>query len=277
MQDYTEEQILEKYHTLPQELKTAMASVESSKVVQQIKKKYELNIEQTGDLAGETGLVLLGLTKPENFIRNLSERLEIDAQKAKEIALDVNSQIFSRVKESLKKIHGIGQEKSGAPVSQKQNAMGILSVPEKPIQKTELLELTKKHEAEKYNELPKPAVENPFPETAKLNYFETLKQMKNGAEIPVPNIQKTEAPEPLKTGTQNISKISAEEILKEPPQNQTQTKPQDTNLTEKIKDEITRYAKQTTEIKLPDKKEENKNIHPQTGQYPKGDPYKEPI
>lgn len=244
--DYTQEQIVEKYYSLPQDLRTAMASVESAKIIQQIEKKHKLNIAQAGELASETGFVLMGLTRPENFIRNLSERLEVATQKAKEIALDVNAQIFSRVKESLKKLHGIGQESAAPPLPQKE---------EKPAQQTEPLELIKKHIAEKPSEIPQ-TVQTPYvssmPETpnpvkndasngAKPNYFEALKQ-----------------------------KISAEEIVN----------PVKSDVSDGIKEppEITRYAKQTTEIKLPDKESvDTKQKQLKTNEYPKGDPYRESL
>lgn len=107
--DYTQAQLKKIYSTLPEDLKNAMFSVETSDIIQSISKKHSLHIDQMGELAAETGLVLLGLTRPENYIKNLGNRLNIDLKQAREIAMQVNIEIFSKVKESLKKIHGIGQ------------------------------------------------------------------------------------------------------------------------------------------------------------------------
>lgn len=107
--DYSKEELKKIYSTLPEDLKNAMFSVETSDIIQSISKKHNLHIDQMGELAAETGLVLLGLTRPENYIKNLGNRLNIDLKQAREIAMEVNIEIFSKVKESLKKIHGIGQ------------------------------------------------------------------------------------------------------------------------------------------------------------------------
>lgn len=112
MQEYTQEQLLTKFNSLPQELKQAIAGVETSEIIQNISKKHHLQIDQMGELAAETGLVLLGLTKPDDYIKNLSSRLKINLKDARDIALEVNIEIFSKVKESLKKLHGIGVPKT---------------------------------------------------------------------------------------------------------------------------------------------------------------------
>lgn len=109
--DYTDEQIVKMYENLPDDLRTAIFSVDTGKVVENIGRKYNLTIDKMGDLGNETGMVMLGVTHPKDFISNLAERLEVDKVKAKEIAEDVNVQIFRKVRESLKAIHNIRDEK----------------------------------------------------------------------------------------------------------------------------------------------------------------------
>lgn len=106
---YTQQQLQEIYKSLPEDLKEAIFGVHNAEIIQNISKKNNLHVDQMGELAAETGLVLLGLTRPENYIKNLGNRLNIDLKQAREIAMQVNIEIFSKVKESLKKIHGIGQ------------------------------------------------------------------------------------------------------------------------------------------------------------------------
>ncbi len=100
---------IEKFKNLPQDLKDAIFDVNSANIIQAIAKKYGLNIEQTGKLAEEVGLLMLGSVHPRDFIRNLSKKLEIDIETAKKIASEINEEIFSKVKESLKKIHAVGE------------------------------------------------------------------------------------------------------------------------------------------------------------------------
>lgn len=108
--DYTDEQIVKMYENLPDDLRAAIFGVNTSKIVEDIGRKHNLAIDKIGDLGNETGMVMLGVTHPNDFITNLSERLEVDKAKAKEIAEDINVNVFKKVRESLKKIHGIPPE-----------------------------------------------------------------------------------------------------------------------------------------------------------------------
>lgn len=240
MQKYSQEQFLEKYNSLPQELKTAISSVDSSDIIQAISKKFGLQIDQMGELASETGLVLVGLTKPEEYIRNLKDRLQIDPQKSKEIALEVNSQIFSKVKDSLKRLHGIEvkstetQSKNieAAPSNNQNNLKNTaVNIPNQNISASPL-ELIKKHESE------------------------TFKKPENKEEIK--NSEETSDSPALS------SFINIMPNINDAPK-------------QELENQISKYTKQTTEIKLPNEKEENKNIPFKNEHYPEGDPYKEPI
>lgn len=112
MKEYTDQQIAQMYNDLPEDLKEAIFSVEMSSVVEKIGKEYQLNIEQIGDLANETGMVMLGVTHPDEFISSLSERLEVDKEKSSSIAHKVNDQIFKPVRDSLRKIHNIRDDEA---------------------------------------------------------------------------------------------------------------------------------------------------------------------
>ncbi len=110
MENFTDEQILEMYKNLPEDLKEAIFSVEMTEAVKRIGGKYQLHIDKVGALGNETGMVMLGVTHPKDFILNLSKRLEVVQETARKIAEEVNAQIFAKVRESLKKIHGVGEE-----------------------------------------------------------------------------------------------------------------------------------------------------------------------
>lgn len=147
---YTPQQLRETYLKLPQDLKDALFDVDSSEVITSIGKKHKLAIDEMGELASETGRVMLGLTHPNKFISNLAERLEVDKVKAKEIAEDINVQIFKKVRESLKKIHNIRDEESPAKDSPLGSSQGE-SLERKIESREEILE-----EIEKEETLPAP-------------------------------------------------------------------------------------------------------------------------
>lgn len=115
MTKLTPQQLKEIYQKLPEDLKDAMFSVDSAEIIQSLGKKYNLAIDKIGELADETGLVMLGLTHPRDFISNLAQRLNVDKETARKIAEEVNTQIFATVRESLKKIHGIGATPTQPP------------------------------------------------------------------------------------------------------------------------------------------------------------------
>jgi len=107
MKNFTEKQIAQMYDNLPEDLKDVIFGLEMNEIVEKIGRENQLNIEQIGDLANETGMVMLGVTHPNEFIGNLTERLEVDKEKARAIAQEINEQVFKKVRESLRKIHNI--------------------------------------------------------------------------------------------------------------------------------------------------------------------------
>lgn len=99
--------IQERYLDLPEDVQKALFSTQTSDAIFEVGKKHGLVIDKMGELADETGLVMLGMTKPSEYIKNLENRLGVPVLKAKEIAEDINQKVFSPIRESLKKIHGI--------------------------------------------------------------------------------------------------------------------------------------------------------------------------
>ena len=104
MTDYTNEQLLEMYHKLPKDVQEAILSVDTSEAIREIGEKHKLMIDKMGDLADETGLVMLGLTHPSQYVSHLIERLGINQETAQEITEEINNKIFFPIRESLRKI-----------------------------------------------------------------------------------------------------------------------------------------------------------------------------
>ena len=101
---YTKEQVEQRFENLPDELKEALASVETADELENIGKKRSLMLDQVSELADETGLVMLGFTKSDQFVRNVSQRLNINEAKAVDIARDVNSTILDKIRDGLRQI-----------------------------------------------------------------------------------------------------------------------------------------------------------------------------
>ena len=134
MQNYTDQQIAQMYDNLPEDLKDSIFSVDTTSVVNEIGRKYGLAIDKIGDLANETGMVMLGVTHPNEFIGNLADRLDVDKEKARAIAQEINEQIFKKVRDSLRKIHNIREEEErggGETLKSETNREDILKEIEK--------------------------------------------------------------------------------------------------------------------------------------------------
>lgn len=106
-QEYTEQELEERYLHLPPELREALFSVEHAQQMYEIGKKSGLNVEQIGALAQESGYLIIGITHPHDFAANLSRRLGVDLEKARAIATEINHQIFYPLRELLKSAHKI--------------------------------------------------------------------------------------------------------------------------------------------------------------------------
>ncbi|OGF63504.1 hypothetical protein A2926_02510 [Candidatus Giovannonibacteria bacterium RIFCSPLOWO2_01_FULL_44_40] len=99
--------ISEALEKLPEDLHKALFAPETTDSVQAVGKNAGLMIDKIGEFADETGLVMLGITPPSDYVKNLTRRLGVEQEKAKAIAEEINQQIFKPVRESLKRIHGL--------------------------------------------------------------------------------------------------------------------------------------------------------------------------
>lgn len=110
-------EIQERFKKLPENLREAIFSAEITETLLAIGKKYNLPVDKIGNLSTETSLVMIGATHPRDYIANLEKVLEIDRETAQKVAHEVNTQIFSKIRESLKKLHNIPEEKKPKPPS----------------------------------------------------------------------------------------------------------------------------------------------------------------
>jgi hypothetical protein len=55
-------------------------------------------------LIQEVGLVMLGFKKTNEFINSISGRMDIDKETAESIAIDVDSEVFKKIRESLRTV-----------------------------------------------------------------------------------------------------------------------------------------------------------------------------
>ncbi len=112
---HTKEQLLEAYNKLPKSLQEAVLSVDTTKAIREIGKKYDLPIDKIGELANQATGVMLGFTDSKDLISNLKTNLDVDIETARKIGEDINSKIFLPIRESLMSLKN-GAEEGGEKV-----------------------------------------------------------------------------------------------------------------------------------------------------------------
>jgi len=101
---FTAEQIQNRFEQLPKEIQDAITSAEVHDSIISIARKNSLHIDQEGDLVDQVGLVMLGLSPSKDFVKNLSTNSGVDTATAVAIASDINSEIFGKIKKSMREI-----------------------------------------------------------------------------------------------------------------------------------------------------------------------------
>lgn len=95
------------YESLPSDVQEAIISVGVANKLTALTAKYKLHLDKAEELSDETSLVMLGITGPSDYMKNLQRRLELPEDLARDLVADVNEQIFKPIRESLKQIHGM--------------------------------------------------------------------------------------------------------------------------------------------------------------------------
>ena len=244
---FTPEQIKEKYDSLPEDIKKAVTSVDTTDALIEIGEKYKLHVDKMGELLDETTLVMVGLESTKNFVNEIRNRLEISQDLAENIVKDVNNKILLKVRESLKKIYKEPTEKKNLPLEENKKI---------EIKEKEDFIIEKKNIIEPKLEI-KPE-EN-------LNKEEILKEIEN----PLENEKLIE----------NESKENFKKIQQEPTKDNlsvnVQKKPMVTS--DIVENKLTQTTKEpVVEEKIDGDKEEEKPVQA-TPPTPVVDPYREPI
>lgn len=128
MRQFTSDEIQAQFDKLPQEVKDAITSTEVNDKVQAIAKKYNLLIDQTGELVDEIGLTMLGLSKSSDFTNNIMSRCSINRAVAQNIAQDVNTEIFGAIRTHMRQI----EEKSRPEIERPIMSENITIIKPKP-------------------------------------------------------------------------------------------------------------------------------------------------
>ena len=86
---------------LPKETREAIDSVGWRGVILSIREKKGYNFEQLDELETETELLLCGLLNPEDYPKELEERMKIPKPQVDELVNEMNELVFKKIKDEL--------------------------------------------------------------------------------------------------------------------------------------------------------------------------------
>lgn len=130
--NYTTEELKQRFDSLPEDVQIAMTALETADAIEAIQQKYKLHIDQAGLIAEEVGLVMLGFSRPFDFVARIASKLHLTQMVASEITKDINESIFNPIKESLKKVHSLGEEES-TPKTQPSDIATVETIQAQPV------------------------------------------------------------------------------------------------------------------------------------------------
>lgn len=100
-------------------MKEAISSPQILDKIKGIGERNDLMIDQIGGLVEQVCLVMLGLAKASDFVKNTTARLGIDERKARVIASSINMDVFESLKQVLRNSEeNTARESSMASVGQ---------------------------------------------------------------------------------------------------------------------------------------------------------------
>lgn len=186
---------------LPPDLKARLLSEEIADILESIQRKNSVADEKFGRIVKVTGRTMMGLLPVKDFVQNIINFTQIEAEKARAIAQDINQLIFQPVRESLMAVHGLKdaeQTRTYAERTQTQTTPTTKAPEPKPLS---LQELDKRPQPQPVRP-PEPVIPSATQEKAneqrRQELIERLKQSKgekrvngrNGARGPTTTLQR---------------------------------------------------------------------------------------
>lgn len=101
---FTKQQIQERFESLPPDIQQVVQGDAMVKRLEVIGRNHDLRIDGIGVLIEYSGLIMLGLIKSNEFVSHLQKQLNLSREQAETIAIEVDEQVFSRIRESLRKV-----------------------------------------------------------------------------------------------------------------------------------------------------------------------------
>ncbi len=102
--------IEERLAELPEPLSLAIKESNWEKSVFDIGRKYDLQVDDIGNLQNELILVLTGIVHPDEFKKVIINEIGVDIEKAENIINDINQEVNQKIKDRIRKYFDEHQE-----------------------------------------------------------------------------------------------------------------------------------------------------------------------
>lgn len=100
----TPKEISDKYFSLPEDMKRVISDESVAYDLEQLGVKYGLRVDKIDTFIEEVSFIMLGFKKTNEFIKSLTKELDIDRETAESIAIDVDTEVFKKIRESLQTV-----------------------------------------------------------------------------------------------------------------------------------------------------------------------------
>ncbi len=123
------------YQKLPENIRQVFDSEETAKALTGIGKKYNLHVDQLGQLTSLVHYVLLGFLAPQNFVRELKNSVGVSEDIANLITYDLNQKILIQIRQELEELsHAQGESlDSSAPTVFNSKMQDVANVPKQEV------------------------------------------------------------------------------------------------------------------------------------------------
>ncbi len=186
--------------TIPKEILEAIKSSSVYSKLESIGARYNLLLDQIGQLEVDTRMVLIGKLPSVKFIDTVARDLEIDKEISEKIVKDINEEIFMPLRESIRKVQEeITLEQNTVPIPPSrpltplEKAGNFEIVKDKPVSTSPQYNNSSLNKAQILD-----GIENP-PTTPRVSIVDHLlaNPVSSANEIAAPNAPKPQSPGPI--------------------------------------------------------------------------------
>ena len=116
--DDQDKNLEEQFKSLPKEVQAVLTSTETAETIKAISQRNGLKIDQESTLFDLVADVLLGNLPSKEFVKNFSDKADLSTEKAREVAEEINTEIFGQIRLSMRLA---GEKAESASEQQKQS------------------------------------------------------------------------------------------------------------------------------------------------------------